>query len=146
MKAVQLKRSLLLVGLFLFVIAQSCKKAEEPSTFDKIVGKWVGVEVYYEEFPPGQPANNESEDISSYNFEFKTDGTFITDSAGFDSETYRWSVGSDGNFIWYWGPNDADVLQIPVLNDSQLHLEEKGEYDNGSGVMIPYREVIKLRK
>lgn len=147
----KLKRDLsrfiiLFLGIFIFS-SVSCKKEEEQkSTFDKIVGQWKGVEVYYEEFPPGQPPYNESENISAYNFEFKADGTFVMDSAGYDQEFLEWSVTNNDEFVWRYDANSFDVFDITVITDTQFHLEESGEYDSGNGVMVPYRDVIRLKK
>ena len=145
-----MRNTLLAVTAGLFLVSfVGCKNETTPpekTTEEKIIGKWMGVEVYYEETEPGKPVYSETEDISAYNFEFFSDGTFTMDSAGFDPETYDWAITSDGKFVWYWNSTGSDVLNIPVLNDSQFHLEEKGEFDNGSGVLIPYKDVIRLKK
>ena len=130
------------------VLLSGCKKDadQEASTFDKIVGQWMGQEVYYEETPPGQPVYSETEDISAYNFDFRADGTLVMDSAGFNPETLQWSVANANEIIWRYSPNDAEVFTITLLNGSSFHMEIEDVYDDGTGTMIPTRDVIKLRK
>lgn len=127
-----------------------CKKEdtqeEQETVFNRIVGTWKGVEIYYEESPPNQPVEVDVEDIANYNFQFRADGTFTIDSAGFDPETYKWSVTNDNKFIWEWDPTDQDVFTIPLLTENAFHLEETGTYQDGNGNSIPYRDVIKLKK
>ena len=133
-----------LVATFVFA---ACKKEEsERTTQEKIIGKWMGVENYYEETQPGQGTTVESEDLTGYNFDFRADGTLVMDSAGFDPEIVTWSVTSDNKLVWGYGGGSFDVLIIARLTDTQFYLDDTGTYTNTNGENVPYKESLRLKK
>ncbi|MDX5324901.1 MAG: hypothetical protein LPK80_01450 [Bacteroidota bacterium] len=146
-----MKKAVRILGLLIatMLIISSCKKDEptpEPTLQEKIKGKWIGVESYYEEQVPGEPLHTESEDISWTNFDFRANGELVIDSAGFDPYTYQYALTSDGKFVWYYDPVNSEVHEISVLTQNQLHLDVRGTYFNTDGKLVSYLESLRMRR
>jgi len=140
-----MKKSFLMAALAISVGFVACKKdKDEPkpkTTQEKIIGKWKGdqASVVITAPPPiGSQTNNE--DLSYLNVEFKSNGTAVVDSAGFDAETSTWALVNDSKIVL-----DGDTFDIKVLNGTQFHFGSDVTEDFG-GIIVNISTIIKLKK
>jgi hypothetical protein len=94
----------------------ACKKEETPAektTSQKIVGTWKGdtQTTTITGLPP------QTDDLSYVSFNFMSDGTYTTDSAGVSQDNGTWSAPSSSAFVL-----DSIKFDIRLLNDTQFNL------------------------
>jgi hypothetical protein len=140
-----MKKSFLMAALAISVSFVACKKDKEDdkpkTTNEKIVGKWKGDQgTVVITAPPPIGSQTQNEDLRHLNVEFKSNGTAVIDSAGFDAETSSWSLVGDNKIIL-----DSDTFDIKVLNDTQFHFGFE-ETDDFGGIPVSISTTIKLKK
>jgi hypothetical protein len=141
--------SFLSIALLTFCILffSACKKDDELSTRDKLIGKWNYESFKYEEYEDGQLVDSGSETIGGSTIEFKDNGTFIssfTDEDGnTDSDTGTWSV--DGNNLITGEADDIQTIEIQEITTTKMVLVFDDE-DNYDGTTYRYRDEITFKK
>lgn len=128
---------------FLFLAIASigfvaCKKEEtpEPTTSQKIVGTWKGDSqtTSITGLPP------QTDDLSYLNLNFKSDGTYTSDSAGFNQDMGTWSAPSSSAFVL-----DSVKFDIVLLNSTQFNLGLDTTIDF-FGTPLNVQVLMKLKK
>jgi hypothetical protein len=116
----------------------ACKKEETPekTTSQKITGTWKGESqtTSITGFP------SQTDDLSYVNFNFKSDGTYTSDSLGFDPTTGTWSAPSSTKFVL-----DSIAFDIKVLNETQFHVGLDTIIDFG-GFPLSASVLLKMKK
>lgn len=117
----------------------ACKKEETPAektTSQKIVGTWKGdtQTTTITGFP------TETTDLSYVNFNFMSDGTYTSDSAGVSSTSGTWSAPSSSVFVL-----DTVKFDIRVLNETQFHVGLDTTIDF-FGTPIGVAVLLKMKK
>lgn len=140
-----MKKGLILLGILAigFTACNKDKNGDDnkpKSTSAKIVGKWKGdVLVTKATFPPA-PTQTQTDDISYQNIEFKSDGTVVADSLGFDPETDQWQLINDSKIII-----DSDTFDIYTITDNNFNLGRTEVIDLG-GTGGTFEMTLKLKK
>jgi hypothetical protein len=142
-----MKRILLLAAV-VGIGFTACKKEESGSgspgnqtTEEKIIGIWMGDEqVISIVAPPPIGTQTQTEDLSYLNVEFKSDGTAVADSAGFDPEPLTWSLTGNNQINI-----DSETFDIIKLDASSFHFGYS-ETDSIGGVPVQSEIIIKLKK
>lgn len=117
----------------------ACKKEETPAektTSQKITGIWKGESqtTSITGFP------SQTDDISYVNFNFKSDGTYTSDSLGFNPINGTWSAPSNTKFVL-----DSLTFDIVVLNNTQFHVGLDTVIDFG-GFPLNASILLKMKK
>ena len=138
-----MKRLLILVAV-IGIGFTACKKREvtpEPTTEEKIIGTWMGDEIETSiTAPPPIGNQNETEDISYLNIEFRNDGTAVADSAGLNADVTNWSVTANDQLIL-----EGDTFDIQKLDASNFHFG-LSETETVFGSEVSTTISIKLKK
>ena len=133
-----MKRAFLLLAIASIGFV-ACKKEETPAektTSQKIVGAWKGdtQTTSITGLPP------QTDDLSYVNFNFNSDGTYTTDSAGFNQDNGNWSAPSSTVFVL-----DSIKFDISLLNDTQFNLGLDTTIDF-FGTPLSVQVLMKLKK
>jgi hypothetical protein len=116
----------------------ACKKEETPekTTSQKITGTWKGESqtTTITGFP------SQTDDLSYVSFNFKSDGTYTTDSAGVSQDNGTWSAPSSTKMVL-----DSIAFDIKLLNETQFHVGLDTVIDFG-GFPLTASILLKMKK
>ena len=147
--------SILLLAL-LFGTTTSCKK-ETPSdpnySKDQIIGKWRGIQHTYQMHlytsTTDDILNENTTDWSSYEFEFKPDGTLVDPAAIYwNSATWKLTNNKLEIISTIADRPDTSSYTIELLSNTELHFYERTEFrfpegENLKGYVL---DIISLSK
>jgi hypothetical protein len=127
-----MKKRTVLSLVALSALVYSCKKDDDKSNAEKIVGKWNKVSTYYNNHVSGHDLRDTTTySTGEYTWEFKNDGTAVeTATWGTDNSTY--TVTGSLLILHYNGNSDNDTFTIKNLTGSDMSLYMKDPYANSS--------------
>lgn len=120
----------LLLLTFCILFFSACKKDEELSTKDKLVGKWNYESVKFEEYENEKLVDSGSDSITGATIEFKDNETYVatsTDKDGdVDTSNGTWKL--EGNTLKMGEIGDINTMEIKEITGKKMVLlyEEKG--------------------
>jgi hypothetical protein len=132
-------KRIVLVCMIGFMAITACKKEETPeekTTREKIIGMWKGES--QTTTITGFPA--QTTDLSFVNFEFLSNGTYVSDSAGVNAMTGQWSTPTNTSFVL-----DSLTFDIKLLTDSKFHIGLDTTVDFGP-VPLAASILIQMKK
>jgi uncharacterized protein (TIGR03066 family) len=137
-----MKKSTVLSLVALSALVYSCKKDDDKSNAEKIVGKWNAIGFYEND----HYNNADHKDTTIYpagyeTLEFTNSGTAIDKTSSW-SDTATYKVDGSKLIMIYKGNNDSDTLTIKTLTDSDLQLGYRENYSNGDF----YESITNLKK
>lgn len=137
-----MKKSTVLSLVALSALVYSCKKDDDKSNAEKIVGKWN--EISSIENDHYNNIDHRDTTIFPANYgtiEFQSNGTAIEKNASYaDTSTYK--VDGSKLILTYKGNNDSDTLTIKNLTGSDLSVLYREDYGNGEY----YESTTNLKK
>ncbi|WP_338793099.1 hypothetical protein V9L05_11560 [Bernardetia sp. Wsw4-3y2] len=127
--------SFLLIA-FCILCFSSCKKDEELSTKDKIVGEWQYESLKYEVYINEELVDSGLDSLVGSTIEFKSNETlissFIDENGDVQTDNDIWVLLEEENKIIIGDIGDRDILEIQELTESTMILIQNIEV-TGSG-------------
>jgi hypothetical protein len=133
-----MKKTVLSV-LALSALVYSCKKDDDKSNAEKIVGKWSQTTLIENDHSNGVDHRDTTNIPSGYNtIEFTSNGKYY-ERGPIYTDTAIYKVDGSNLIVQYTGNANSDTLQIKTLTGSDLVLYTKdmdtnGDYDEGTGI------------
>jgi len=134
-----MKKGTILSVMALSALVYSCKKDDDKSTSELLLGKWNLIRAVEND----HHNNLDHKDTTNYpagnTVEFQSNGISIEKSPGYtDSSTYK----LDGSKLILSYANNKDTLNISSISASDLQVSQKEVYTNGDF----YERVVVLKK
>jgi hypothetical protein len=137
-----MKKSTVLSLVALSALVYSCKKDDDKSNAEKIVGKWNAISVYEHDHESGiDQRDTTTYAIGEQTLEFSNNGIAI-EKTPIWSDTATYKIDGSKLIITYMGNNDIDTLTINTLTGTDLQLGYREDYGNGDY----YESTTNLKK
>ncbi len=148
-----MKKVSIITIFFLFCsvfIFNSCKKENELSVKDKLIGTWQYEFRKYEQYGNGELLNSGIDTIQGVTIEFRRNDTFVsnfTDQNGdIQTENGIWSLIEEDSKIVTGDIGSRGVLQIQELTDTKMILIQEETEIADNGVTYSYKDEVSFIK
>ena len=128
---------------FSLLFFSSCKKEEELSIRDKVIGTWIYQTITSTEYEGNTFVGSETDAISGATVEFKGNDTFVSqfkdEDGSIDTDTGIWKL--EGSNLVIDEDGDRETLKIQEITEKKMVLVIEEEFEEDG---ITYRYVNEL--
>jgi hypothetical protein len=142
--------SFLSIALLTFFVLffSACKKDDELSTRDKLIGKWNYELASYEDYENGELVDSGSDPIVGATIEFKENGTLVAnfidrEDGSTQTDNGVWSL--DGDNITIGEVGDSETGKISEITTEKMTLAFEEEFTD-DGTTYLYKSEVRFTK
>ncbi len=136
--------------IFSILFFSGCKKEEELSTKDKLIGKWKYETLKFEQYINGELTNSGTDTVRGTTIEFRANDTYastyeIAPNQPSVTTTGNWTI-DQSNKIVLGDIGNRQVLQLQEITETTMILIEEAEEIADDGNAYGYRNEASLIK
>lgn len=133
---------------FCVLFFSACKKEDELSTRDKLIGKWQYEAVTYEEYENEQLVDSGSDPINGATIEFKENETFVANFIDQQDGTLQTDNGIwklEENTLTIGEAGDLETLEIKEITEQKMILASEEEFTE-DGITYKFESEVSFTR